>query len=151
MGRVSSAKKVKSKTKTQKKKKTRLESSDSDDGPAEPVHDQFKHSHEKAAKVIKADHSKWDNDWDKIERQRAEIGAIKEKKRISKMQNENDLKERNKRKKETEKKFARSAHEKDAKVIKADNSKWDNDWGKIEKQRAEIRAIKERKRRAKAE
>merc|ERR1712244_51385 len=85
-----------------------------------------------------------------LQRKRAEIKAIKEKKRLAKLQSENDLLERNKKKKETEKKF-KNAHEKDPKKIRADSGKWDNDWDKINKQRAEIKAIKERKRREKAE
>merc|ERR1712154_188138 len=80
-----------------------------------------------------------------LQRKRAEIKAIKEKKRLAKLQSENDLLERNKKKKETEKKF-KNAHEKDPKKIRADSGKWDNDWDKINKQRAEIRAIKEKKR-----
>eukprot|EP01084_Bolivina_argentea_P274163 467240_1 len=48
-------------------------------------HNKWKDSHEENAKVIKADTSKWDNDWDKINKQREEIKAMKEKKRISKL------------------------------------------------------------------
>merc|ERR1712204_61745 len=62
----------------------------------------------------------------------------------------NDLAERNKAKKETDKKFG-NAHEKDAKVIKANSSNWDNDWDKINAKRAEIKAIKEKKKKAKLE
>merc|ERR1712154_204634 len=79
----------------------------------------IKNAHEKDPKKIRADSGKWDNNWDKINKQRAEIRAIKEKKRISKLQHENDLKERNKKKKETDKKF-KNAHEKTPKKIKAD-------------------------------
>merc|ERR1712032_1283206 len=104
-------------------------------------------AHEQDPKLIKADNSKWDNDWDKIEKQRAEIRAIKEKKRISKLQHENDLKERNKKKKDTDKKF-KSAHEAKPKKIKP-KERVGTDWDKIEKQRAEIRAIKEKRKREK--
>eukprot|EP01084_Bolivina_argentea_P274164 467241_1 len=51
----------------------------------EKSHNKWKDSHAKEAKVIKADTSKWDNDWDKINKQREEIKAMKEKKRISKL------------------------------------------------------------------
>ena len=96
--------------------------------------------------MIKADTSKWDNDWDKIEKQRAEIRAIKEKKRISKLQNENDLKERNKKKKETEKKF-KNAHE-DSGIRRTSSNRHFQDKKEQEllKKRAEIKAIKEKKR-----
>ena len=99
--------------------------------------------------VIKADNSKWDNDWDKIEKQRAEIRAIKEKKRISKLQHENDLKERNKRKKETEKKF-KNAHE-DSGLRRTSSNRHFEDKKEQEllRKRAEIKAIKEKKRLAK--
>merc|ERR1712157_646228 len=61
-----------------------------------------------------------------------------------------DDEERNAKIKKSHNKW-KDTHAKKAKVIKADNSKWDNNWDKINKQRAEIKAIKERKRRAKAE
>merc|ERR1712154_592944 len=116
----------------------------------EESHNQWKDTHEKQAKVIKADNSKWDNDWDKIEQQRAEIKAIKEKQRIAKLEAEENgvavIDEETKHKIEESHNKWKDTHEKQAKVIKADNSKWDNDWSKIEKQRAEIKAIKEKKR-----
>ena len=64
---------------------------------------------------------------------------IKERKRISKLEHENDLKERNKKKKETDKKF-KNAHEAKPKKIKA-QERVGTDWDKIEKQRAEIKAV----------
>merc|ERR1711920_414513 len=89
-----------------KKKEKKPESSDDDEEEYEEHHDtKFGNMHEKDNKVIKADNSKWDNDWDKINAKRAEIKAIKEKKRMSKLQRENDLKLRNQKKKETDKKF----------------------------------------------
>merc|ERR1711879_1115053 len=106
-GRALSASKSKSKLsletkkKKKKKKKTRLDSDSDDNYDASPS-PRAEHPHERHSKVIKADSGKWDNDWDKINKQRAEIKAIKEKKRISKLQNENDLKERNKKKKDGE-------------------------------------------------
>merc|ERR1712228_733180 len=100
----------------------------------------FKNAHEKKAKKIAADTSKWDNDWDKINAKRAEIKAIKEKKRMSKLQKENDLKLRNQKKKETDKKFT-NAHEKKAKKMKA-TERVGTDWDKIEKERAKIKALK---------
>merc|ERR1712154_621328 len=106
-------------------------------------------SHEKAPKKQAALSSKWDNDWEKIEKQRAEIKAIKEKKKKEKREKDNILKERNKKKKETDKKF-KNAHEKKPKKI-APKERVGTDWDKIEKQRAEIKALKEKKRREKAE
>merc|ERR1711997_145520 len=101
--------------------------------------------HEKNNKVIKANTKNWDNDWDKINAKRAEIKAIKEKKRLAKLEKENELKQRNKKKRETDKKF-KNAHDQNAKVIKANSKNWDNDWDKIQKQRAEIKRIKEKRR-----
>ena len=115
----------------------------------EKSHNKWKDTHAKNAKVIKADNSKWDNDWDKIEKQRAEIKAIKEKKRLAKLDQQNELKKRNSMKTTT--KYANKSHEKKPKKIAADNSKWDNDWDKINKKREEIKAIKEKKRLAKLE
>ena len=42
-------------------------------------------THEEKIKVKKADNTKWDNDWDKINKQREEIKAIKEKQRLAKL------------------------------------------------------------------
>jgi len=121
----------------------------------EKSHNQWVDTHEKKVKVRKADNSKWDNDWSKIEKQRAEIKAIKEKQRLAKLEAEANggvstpVKDKDKIEKSHNK--WKDSHAKKAKVIKADNSKWDNDWDKIEKQRAEIKAIKERKRQEKLE
>merc|ERR1712154_313018 len=138
-----------------KKKQSSSEESESDDVPEDhykAAHGtKFGNMHEKDNKVIKAETSKWDNDWDKIEKERAKIKAIKEKKRISKLQAENQLLERNKAKKDTSKKFHNASHEKAPKKQAALSSKWDNDWEKIEKQRAEIKAIKEKKKKEKME
>merc|ERR1712154_669076 len=115
----------------------------------EKSHNIFKDSHEADAKVIKADNKKWDNDWDTINAKREEIKAIKEKKRMSKLNQEID--EETQEKIEKSHNIFKDSHEKQAKVIKADNKKWDNDWDKIEKQRAEIKAIKLKQRIAKLE
>merc|ERR1712154_617518 len=97
----------------------------------------FKNAHDQNAKVIKANTKNWDNDWDKINAKRAEIKKIKEKKRLAKLEQENELKLRNKKKKDTDKKF-KNAHDQNAKVIKANSKNWDNDWDKINAKRAEI-------------
>jgi len=63
------------------------------------------------------------------------------------MEKDNILKERNKKKKETDKKF-KNAHEKKPKKI-APKERVGTDWDKIEKQRAEIRRIKEKRKKEK--
>eukprot|EP01084_Bolivina_argentea_P274162 467239_1 len=106
----------------------------------------------KKIKVTKVDSKKWDRDWDKINKQREEIRAIKQKKRMSKL-----AKEQGQLDTETKKKIEKShnkwkdTHAKNAKVIKANTSKWDNDWDKINAKRAEIKAIKQKNRLAKLE
>ena len=119
----------------------------------EKSHNQWVDTHEQQAKVIKADNSKWDNDWDKINKQREEIKAIKEKQRIAKLEAEMNgtpiIDEDTQEKLEKSHNQWVDSHEQQAKVIKADTSKWDNDWDTINKQREEIEHIKERKRLAK--
>ena len=87
-----------------------------------------------------------ESDWDKIEAQRAEIRAIKEKKRVAKAAAEEQggygsQDEETRRKIEKSHNEWKDMHERDAKVIAADSSKWDNNWDKINKQRAEIKAV----------
>merc|ERR1712062_879696 len=67
-----------------------------------------------------------------------------EKKRKLKEQEANDLKLRNAKKKETDKKF-KDSHERKPKKIAA-KERVGTDWNKIEKQREEIRRIKEKRR-----
>merc|ERR1712228_1005240 len=129
------------------KEKRRL-AKEPDKKKIEESHNKWKDTHEKNAKVIKADSSKWDVDHEKIRKNKAELQAIKEKKRASKLAAENELKLRNAKKKETDKKF-HNAHEQKPKKIAANSKNWDNDWEKINKQRAEIKAIKEKKRMSK--
>ena len=99
-------------------------------------------SHERTPKKIAAK-ERVGTDWDKIEKQRAEIKALKEKKRLAKLEQENELKERNKQK--TSSKYANKSHEKKPKKIAA-KERVGTDWDKIEKQRAEIKALKEKRR-----
>eukprot|EP01083_Nonionella_stella_P105780 304472_1 len=112
----------------------------------EASHNQWKDTHAKDAKVIKADTSKWDNDWDKINKQREEIRAIKEKKRKKKLAKTGTRTADEQAKIEKSHNKWKDSHAKDAKVIKANTANWDNDWEKINKQREEIRRIKEKKR-----
>merc|ERR1712154_708413 len=90
----------------------------------------------------------WDNDWEKINKQRAEIKAIKDKKRMSKLAKENELKRRNSHRKSYGN--SGSAHEAKPKKQKGvDRNGLDED--KVNKKRAEIKALKEKKRIAKAQ
>jgi len=148
---ASNSKKKKTKITKKTKKKKKAESSSDDEEVISSAHETtFGNMHEKNNKVIKANTKNWDNDWDKINAKRAEIKAIKEKKRLAKLDKENELKQRNKKKKDTDKKF-KNAHDQNAKVIKANTKNWDNDWDKINAKRAEIKKIKEKKRLAKLE
>ena len=119
----------------------------------EKSHNQWVDTHEAQVKVQKADNTKWDNDWDKINKQREEIKAIKEKQRIAKL--EAEINGTPVIDQDTQEKLEKShnqwvdTHEAQIKVQKADTSKWDNDWDKIQQQREEIKAIKEKQRLAK--
>merc|ERR1712083_1169681 len=116
----------------------------------EKSHNKWKDTHEAQVKVSKADTSKWDNDWETINKQREEIKAIKEKKRMAKLAAEQgDIDEETKEKIEKSHNKWKDTHEQNAKVIKANSKNWDNDWETINKQREEIKAIKEKKRMAK--
>merc|ERR1712228_98592 len=86
------------------KEKRRL-AKEPDKKKIEESHNKWKDTHEKNAKVIKADSSKWDVDHEKIRKNKAELQAIKEKKRASKLAAENELKLRNAKKKKRIKNF----------------------------------------------
>merc|ERR1712113_390806 len=119
----------------------------------EKSHNKWKDTHEAQVKVSKADTSKWDNDWDTINKQREEIKAIKEKQRLAKLEAEEygtpKIDDETQEKIEKSHNKWKDTHEAQVKVSKADTSKWDNDWETINKQREEIKAIKEKKRMAK--
>merc|ERR1712083_1148891 len=94
----------------------------------------FKDSHERKPKKIAANSKNWDNDWEKINKQRAEIKAIKDKKRMSKLAKENELKRRNSHRKSYGN--SGSAHEAKPKKQKGvDRNGLDED--KVNKKRAE--------------
>jgi len=144
------------KTKTIKKKKKKKQSiseSDSDSDSDAQLEETDATSwggsdiHAKKAKKIKADSSKWDVDHDKIAKNKAEVEAIRQKKRASKLTSGNALKQRNAKKTDTDKKF-KNAHDKSPKKQTA-KERVGTDWDKIEKQRAEIRRIKEKRKQQK--
>merc|ERR1712154_334432 len=76
------------------------------------------------------------------EKQREKIRALKEKKKLEKLQHENQLKQRNLHKTD---KIYNDPHERTNKVYKA-SEKMATDYDKILKQREKIRAIKEKNR-----
>merc|ERR1712228_1003911 len=100
----------------------------------------------KTTKKNAANSKNWDNDWEKINKQRAEIKAIKEKKRMSKLAKENELKRRNSQRKS----YGNSAHEAKPKKMKGVDRNGLNE-DKVNKKRAEIKALKEKKRIEKAQ
>merc|ERR1712228_802482 len=106
----------------------------------------FHNAHEQKPKKIAANSKNWDNDWEKINKQRAEIKAIKEKKRMSKLAKENELKRRNSQRKS----YGNSAHEAKPKKMKGVDRNGLNE-DKVNKKRAEIKALKEKKRIEKAQ
>merc|ERR1712048_1422659 len=126
-------------------KAKRKKAKEPDKKKIEESHNQWKDTHAKKPKKIAADSSKWDLDHEKIAKNKAEIKAIKEKKRASKLAKENDLKQRNSKRKS----YGNSAHEKKPKKMAGvDRNGLDED--KVNKKRAEIKALKEKKRIEKA-
>eukprot|EP01084_Bolivina_argentea_P274169 467248_1 len=85
---------------------------------------QFHHAHEAESTHQKADTSKWDNNWEEINKQREEIKAIKEKKRIAKLEAEEYgvaiVDEETQDRIEKSHNKWKDSHAKEAKVIKAD-------------------------------
>ena len=106
--------------------------------------------HDAEANTQKADSTKWDNNWDEIEKQRAEIKAIKDKQRIQKLEAEEYgtpvVDEEVQHKIEDSHNQWKDTHDSEVVASKADASKWDNDWEKINKQRESIKAIKDKQR-----
>eukprot|EP00485_Elphidium_margaritaceum_P020252 CAMPEP_0202726842 /NCGR_PEP_ID=MMETSP1385-20130828/184818_1 /ASSEMBLY_ACC=CAM_ASM_000861 /TAXON_ID=933848 /ORGANISM="Elphidium margaritaceum" /LENGTH=601 /DNA_ID=CAMNT_0049393071 /DNA_START=44 /DNA_END=1850 /DNA_ORIENTATION=+ len=132
---------------TSSSKKSKLEESATSDGEENTANVGFggANMHEKNPKKIKANSKNWDNDWEKINKKREEIKAIKEKKKLKRMESDNDLAQRNQQKTETTKKFSASKmHDKTPKKIAA-KERVGNDYDKIAKQRAAIKALKEKR------
>eukprot|EP01083_Nonionella_stella_P009837 28156_1 len=98
--------------------------------------------------LYKADDSHWDRDWEKINRSREEINALKKRK---KRDREKDFKTRQAEKKEKVNEVNQvfmDAHYK-LPVYAANKGNWDLDWDKINKRRLEIKRLKQKRRDAK--